>query len=170
MEPSGPHTEQSRRRGGTGQGGSGEAEKKGGVSWRWGKRWKWGSPRSVWPGGAGDPKLAPMSPTAFTTQSRHQEESAIHPHVFLNEESKSGQCPHEQQAFQCKLGTRRSSDAPPHGPQLPAQLEQSREGLRQKSLARILSCLQDKALLGHRGDSCCLIPKLCLTLLRPHGL
>ena len=47
---------------------------------------------------------------------------------------------------------------------------QPREGLRQKSLARIFSFLQDKALLVHRGDSCCLVPKMCLTLLQPHGL
>lgn len=78
--------------------------------------------------------------------------------------------PTSSRHFQCELGTRRSSDTPPHGPQLPAQLEQSREGLRQKSLAGILSYLQDKALLGHRGDSCSLIPKLCRTLLRSHGL
>ena len=37
-------------------------------------------------------------------------------------------------------------------------------------MLNIFTFLQDTALLVHRRDSCCLVPKMCLTLLRPHGL
>lgn len=80
-------------------------------------------------GGAGDQMLVPMTPTAFTRQPRHQEESVIDPHMFPTEESQSGPCPRSRTSSG-NQAPRRSSDALPHSQSLPAQAQQSRGGFR----------------------------------------